>query len=77
MMSLPIIQSASGRGGSTAVGLKGIANSTSLGPEQRSRVLSGIIQADSRQKGQSGVSKSSMKSATTRTIGMVHIPGTY
>ena len=77
MMNLPIIQSASGRGGSTALGLKGIANSTSLGPEQRMRVLSGVIQVDSRMKGQSAVSKSSVKSATSRTVGTVHIPGVY
>lgn len=77
MMQAKIIQDVSGRGGQTAVGLKGIANSTSLGPLQRQRVLDGIIQADSRMKGQTAVSSSSVKSATKREIGMVHIPGTY
>ena len=81
MMQAKIIQDVSGRGGQTAVGLKGIANSTSLGPLQRQRVLDGIIQVDSRMdsrmKGQTAVSSSSVKSATKREIGMVHLPGTY
>ena len=80
MMQAKIIQDVSGRGGQTAVGLKGIANSTSLGPLQRQRVLDGIIQADSRMDSrmkQGAVSSSSVKSATKREIGVVHIPGVY
>ena len=77
MSSPQIIQDPSKKSGQTAVGVKGIANSTSLGPEQRTRVLKGIIQADSREKGRGAVSKSEGRTATKREIGMVHLPGTY
>ena len=61
----------------TAVGLKGIANSTSLGPQQRQRVLSGIIEVDSRKRDTPMMAASAVKTATRREMGTVHIPGTY
>ena len=76
-MHNPIIMDPTKRGRSeTAVGLKGIANSTSLGPEQRHRVLSGIIEVDQRKRTPM-MAASAVKTKTSREMGMVHIPGTY
>jgi hypothetical protein len=76
MMHLPIIMDVSKRGGSTGQGLKGIVNSTSLGPQQRQRVVSGIIEVDQRKKTPM-MTASAIKTATRREMGMVHIAGTY
>jgi hypothetical protein len=76
MMHLPIIMDVSKRGGTTAQGLKGIVNSTSLGPQQRQRVLSGIIEVDQRKKTPM-MTASAVKTATRREMGMVHIAGSY
>lgn len=76
MMHLPVIMDVSKRGGTTAQGLKGIVNSTSLGPQQRQRVISGIIEVDQRQKTPM-MTASAVKTATRREMGTVHIPGTY
>ena len=76
MMHLPVIMDVSKRGGTTAQGLKGIVNSTSLGPEQRARVVSGIIQVDSRKKTPM-MTASAIKTATRREMGLVHIAGSY
>jgi len=76
MMHLPVIMNPSGKGGSTAQGLKGIVNSTSLGPQQRQRVLSGIIEVDQRKRTPM-MTASAVKTATRREMGTVHIPGTY
>lgn len=75
-MHLPIIMDVSKRGGSTGQGLKGIVNSTSLGPQQRQRVVSGIIEVDQRKKTPM-MTASAIKTATRREMGMVHIAGTY
>jgi hypothetical protein len=77
MMHNSVIMDPTKRGRTeTAVGLKGIANSTSLGPQQRQRVLSGIIEVDQRKKTPM-MTASAVKTATQREMGMVHIPGTY
>jgi len=76
MMHLPIIMDVSKRGGSTGQGLKGIVNSTSLGPQQRQRVVSGIIEVDQRKKTPM-MTASAIKTATRREMGTVHIAGTY
>ena len=75
-MHLPIIMDVSKRGGSTGQGLKGIVNSTSLGPQQRQRVVSGIIEVDQRKKTPM-MTASAVKTATRREMGTVHIAGTY
>ena len=75
-MHLPIIMDVSKRGGSTGQGLKGIVNSTSLGPQQRQRVVSGIIEVDQRKKTPM-MTASAIKTATRREMGMVHIAGTH
>lgn len=76
MMHLPIIMDVSKRGGSTGQGLKGIVNSTSLGPQQRQRVVSGIIEVDQRKRTPM-MTASAIKTATRREMGTVHIAGTY
>lgn len=75
-MHLPVIMDVSKRGGTTAQGLKGIVNSTSLGPQQRQRVLSGIIEVDQRKRTPM-MTASAVKTATRREMGTVHIPGSY
>lgn len=75
-MHLPIIMDVSKRGGSTGQGLKGIVNSTSLGPQQRQRVVSGIIEVDQRKRTPM-MTASAIKTATRREMGTVHIAGTY
>jgi len=75
-MHLPVIMDVSKRGGTTAKGLKGIVQSTSLGPQQRQRVISGIIEVDQRKKTPM-MTASAVKTATRREMGTIHIPGTY
>lgn len=72
-----IINDAGGRGTGRAHGIPGIITSTSLGPEQRTRLISGIIDlAESGHHDMEGPLHSVMGSdATAMNAGMRPIPG--
>jgi len=60
------------------MGIPGIISSTSLGPEQRSRLVSGIIESPmSGSNAEGPVSKVLGNDATAYNQGMVHIRGSH
>ena len=70
-----IIQNAS-RGGDRTRGIPGILHTTSLGPEQRNRLVDGIIDLSAHgRKGDGPVHRVSGNDATAHNAGMRPLPG--
>jgi hypothetical protein len=74
---MPIIRDVQ-RAGRGAVGIPGIISSTTLGPEQRHRLVAGIIETTTGRSDESGpVRRVQGMDATAYNEGMVHIAGSH